>query len=75
MVSWNSIKPFLGKRVNVHLTDGAVLVNVLLEEPPSNILVGRAKVVAVIVCGNYRIIPAHLIVSLDVIPAWEVTPC
>lgn len=32
MLSFYKIKPFIGKKVNVHLRNGDVIVNVLLDE-------------------------------------------
>jgi len=52
--SLNSAKSFLGKNVNLHLKDGAVIINVQLTKI-KNGEYGKRKLVEYSVCGNREI--------------------
>ena len=51
--SLNTAKSFLGKNVNLHLKDGAVIVNVQLIKIRKNIT-GKAKLVEYVAFGNRK---------------------
>jgi hypothetical protein len=51
--SLNTAKSFLGKNVNLHLKDGAVIVNVQLTKIRKNVT-GKAKLVEYVAFGNRK---------------------
>lgn len=67
---WLTVQAMFGKRCNVHLVGGAVIVNVLVTKPTKQLYVGKSR--AVLLSGPIQltIVPLTAITSIDKMPEW-----
>jgi hypothetical protein len=70
IMKWMTVESMFGKRCNVHLVGGAVIVNVLVTKPTKQQYVGKSRTILLTGPEQIMIVPLMAIESMDKVPEW-----